>query len=471
MRRTGARAHRRTVSAALLVVALATSAAAQEARQRQAPPPGGQPRDFWLAEPRTFTLDNGMGVTLVQYGTVPKAGVQLNVRAGNLNESASEVWLSDLAADLMQEGTTSRTAAQVAEQAAGMGGQVFVNVGLDESGVGGDVLAEFAPDFVRLVADIARNPAFPAGELPRLKANRARNLTVALRQPGSITLARLREALYPDHPYGRTFPTAEQLNGYTVEQIRAFHAANWGAARAHLTVVGIFDGRAVEAAIREALGSWAGGPAALTNVPSPVAHRDLLTSDRPGAPQSTLAIAIPVANPSSPDWIPLVVTNTMLGGYFSSRITANIREDKGYTYSPNSAVSTRYRDSYWVQNADVTTAQTGPSLREIFYEIDRIRAEAPPGAELADVQNYLAGTFVLSNSTRGGIAGQLTFVRFHGLDRSYLTNYVRNVFAVTSADVHRIALLYLDPARMLITVTGDLTVIRDQLAPYQRTAP
>ena len=458
---------RRTLAALLLVAA---PLAAQQ-RPRETPPRGGQPRDFRLAEPRTFTLDSGLGVTLVQYGDVPKANVTLTVRSGNLNEAANEVWLADLTGDLMQEGTTTRSAAQVAEAAAGMGGQIFFNIGLDESTIGGDVLSEFAPEFVRLLADVARNPAFPGAELPRIKANRARNLSVQLRSPQSQTLARFRAYMYPNHPYGRIFPTADQINGYTVEQIRAFHAANWGAARSHVTVVGNFDDRAMEAAIREAFGSWARGNDPVVNVPTPVARRDLLTTDRPGAPQSTLAIAIPVEDPSHADWIPLQVTNTLLGGGFSSRITANIREDKGYTYSPFSQVSTRYRDAYWAQNADVTTAQTGASLHEIFKEIDRLRADAPTAAEGEAVQNLMAGTFVLQNSSRGGIAGQLGFLRLHGLDRSYLTNYVRSVYGVTAADVQRIARQYLDPARMVITVTGDLNVIRDQLTPYQALAP
>jgi predicted Zn-dependent peptidase len=333
----------RCLLAGLLLIAAPLAA---QQRQRETPPPGGQPRDFRLAEPRTFALDNGLAVTLVQYGDVPKTTVQLAVRSGNLNESASEVWLSDLTGDMMQEGTTTRSAAQVAEAAAGMGGQLSVNVGLDESSVAGDVLSEFAPDFVRLVADVARNPALPAAELPRLKANRVRNLSVQLRSPQSQTVARFRAAMYPDHPYGRVFPTADQINGYTAEQVRAFHAANWGAGRARLTIVGNFDDRAMETAIREAFGSWARGSDAVVNVPTPVARRDLLTVDRPTAPQSTLAIAIPVEDPSHADWIALLVTNTLLGGGFSSRITTNIREDKGYTYSPFSAVSARYRDAY-----------------------------------------------------------------------------------------------------------------------------
>ena len=463
--------NRCAVRSAWCVVTAATLAIPAAAQQRQAPPAGSAPRDFRLPEPRTITLDNGMTATLVQYGTVPKATVQLTIRSGNANEAANQVWLADLTGDLMREGTTTRTAAQISEQAAAMGGDVFVNVGIDESTVAGDVLAESVPDYVRLVADVARNPAFDERELARLKANRVRNLTVQLRSPGAMTLAKFREALYPDHAYGRIFPTAEQINGYTIDQVRQFYRDNWGAARANISVVGRFDERAVEAAIRDAFGGWQHGPDIVTNLPSPVSRRVMLTNDRPSAPQSTLLLGVPVADPSSPDWIPLVVTNMLLGGYFSSRITANIREDKGYTYSPFSQLSARYRDAYWAQNADVTTASTGPSLHEIFYEIDRLRTEAPGEQEVDAVHNYLAGTFVLGSSTRGGITGQLSFLRLHGLGREYLTNYVHNVFGVSGADVQRIARQYLDPSKMTLVVTGDMNVVREQIAPYGAVTP
>ncbi len=469
MRRTDMRACRRAgVRGVLAALLLAAPLAAQ---QRETPPPGGRPRDFRLPEPRTFTLPNGMGVTMVQYGTVPKVTVQLRVRAGNVNETAAQTFLGDLTTDLMREGTTTRTAAQISAEAAAMGGDVFLNTGLDESFVAGDVLADYVGDYIRLVADLALRPAFPESELPRLKQAMVRNITVQLRTPGAQTQQAFRAAMYPDHPYGRLFPTAEQVNGYTVDDIRRFYAANWGAARAHLFIVGRFDARAAEAAVREAFGGWARGPDPVTNVPTPADRRALRTVDRQGAPQSTLALGLPVPDPSSPDWVPLVVTNTMLGGYFSSRITANIREDKGYTYSPFSAITTHYRNAFWAQNADVTTAQTGPSLHEIFHEIDRMRTEPPGADELEGVQNYLAGTFVLQNSTRGGIAGQLGFLRLHGLDRGYLTNYVRNVYRVTPADVQRMAQQYLDPSRMLLVITGDQNVIREQIAPYGSPVP
>jgi predicted Zn-dependent peptidase len=188
--------------------------------------------------------------------------------------------------------------------------------------------------------------------------------------------------------------------------------------------------------------------------------------DRPGAVQSTLYVGLPVPDPSSADYIALLVTNTLLGGSFSSRITSNIREQKGYTYSPVSQVSSRYRDAYWVEAADVTTNVTGPSLKEIFAEIEQIRREPPTAEELRGFQNYLAGTFVLQNSSRGGIIRQLQFVHLHGLPDDYLNTYVQKIFAVTPADVRRVAAKYIEDEKAAIVVVGDQKVVREQVATY-----
>ncbi len=454
---------RRFLNGILAAALLATPALAQET-----PPEGGTPKDFSLPVKQTINLDNGLGVTFVPYGALPQATVRLVVRVGNLNEAADEVWLADLTGDLMEQGTTSRSAEQIAREAAAMGGELSIGVGPDQSTVGGDVLADFADEFVTLVADVVRNPAFPESELSRLKADRIRQLNVAKQRPQQLTLERFRAVMYGDHPYGRVFPTDEMLQGYTVGQVRDFYAANFGALRSHLYVVGRFDQAAVETAVREAFGGWAAGAEPLINVPSPQSDRDIYIVDRPDAVQSSMLIGLPVVGPADEDYVPLQVTNSLLGGSFGSRITSNIREDKGYTYSPFSRISNRYRDSYWVESADVTTDVTGPSLKEIFYEIDRLRRDPPPPEEVQGIQNYRAGIFVLQNASRTGIARFLAFLRLHGLDDSYLTNYVRNVYAVTPEGVRRMAETYLRPDKMLIVITGDQAKISDQVAPYGR---
>jgi zinc protease len=442
-------------------LALAAPAAAQ-----QTPPPGGTPKDFRVPEARTFQLPNGMDVTMVPYGTLPKVAAQLVVRTGNVDEGPEQVWLADVTADLMQEGTTTRSGEEIDRAAAAMGGSLNAGVGMDQTVIGGDVLSEFGPELVALIADVVRNPSFPASELDRLKTDRVRQLSIALSQPGPVAQQKFRSVLYPDHPYGRLYPTAEMLQGYTAEQVRRFYGSNYGAARSHLYVAGRFDPAAVEAAVREAFAGWEAGPPPAQNVPAPVARRGLYVVNRPGAVQSTLMLGLPVVDPSHPDYVPLQVTNALLGGSFGSRITRNIREDKGYTYSPISSVSSRRRDAYWVQNADVTTDVTGASLREIFHEVDSLRATPPPAEELQGIQNYVAGTFVLQNSDRNGIISQLQFLNLHGLDEDYLEEYVRRVYAVTPQEVQRIARQYLRPDATTIVVVGDESKIAQQLQPY-----
>ena len=459
-----ARSSRLAAAAAVALLAMAAALPAQQGKE--SPPPPAAPKGFTLPPAHDFTLSNGMQVTFVQYGTIPKADVELVIRAGNVDEGPQQVWLADVTGDLMQEGTTSRTAQQIANAAADMGGALGVLVGANEMMVGGSVLGESTARMVALVADVVMHPAFPDSELPRLIANRERQLAIQLSQPQSLALAAFRAALYPDHPYGRVFPTAEMLRTYTATSIRSFYDANIGARRAHLYVVGRFDQRAAEQAVRGAFAAWQPGPAPSIAVPHPRSAREVHLVNRPGAVQSSLYIGLPVPDPSQPDYIALQVTNALLGGAFDSRITTNIRERKGYTYSPFSQLSARYRDAYWAEVADVTTNVTGPAMKEIFGEIDRLRREPPSAQELEGIQNYLAGTFVLRNSSSGGIINQLDFVSLHGLPADYLTGYVKRVYAVTPADVQRMAQRYLDPATMTIVVVGDQKAIEGQIQEF-----
>ena len=191
--------------------------------------------------------------------------------------------------------------------------------------------------------------------------------------------------------------------------------------------------------------------------------------DREGAPQSTIFYGLPVADPSNPDFVALDITNSLLGGSFGSRITSNIREDKGYTYSPTSILDDNYRSAVWYERADVSTQFTGPSLQEINKEIIRLQEEPPSQEELAGIQNYEAGLFVLQNSTPGGIIGQLIFLDIHELDDSYLANRVKNIYSVTPAQVQEMTKKYIKPSEMTLVIVGDKKVIEEQVKDYEET--
>jgi zinc protease len=455
------------VATSMAVAAVLGGAAVIAQPTRQTPPPGGEPRPFVLPATTRFALPNGLQVTLVPYGTVPKVSVSLIVGVGNAHERADQVWLADMTGELMREGTASRTSAQVAEAAGGMGGALTVAVGGDQTTVGLDVLSESAPDAVELVADVAMRPALPASELARVRDNLIRQLTVARSTPGALATERFVATIYPDHPYGRLFPTEAQLSGYDLDAVKAFHQAHFVPNRSHLYVVGQFDASAVRASVERALAAWARGAEVPRPTVTPVSTRSVHLVDRPGAPQSTLRLGLPVIDPSHKDYVALQVTNALLGGSFASRITSNIREQKGYTYSPTSQLASHPGVAHWVEMADVTTAVTGPALTEIFGEIERLRREPPSDEELAGFKNYLAGVFVLQNSSRAGITNQLAFTQLHRLGDDHLKTFVSRVQAITPADVQRIAREYLVPDRMTLVVVGDAANIRAQVAAFE----
>ncbi len=454
--------------ALVLSLALAgTLPAHAQDTQKETPPAGGPPKPFTVPVSESYTLPNGMQVTLIPYGMLPKVTLSLVVHTGNLNEPADRPGLADLAGRLMSEGTTSRSALEVAQQAAAMGGSINIAVGQDESSLDSSVLSEFGPGMIRLLADVARHPRFPESELPRLKNDAHRNLAIAKSVPQNIALQHFRKILYGDHPYGTVFPTDEAIDATTVAGIKEYYEGNVGAARSHLYVAGRFDAAALKSAIQQAFADWSKGPASDTHVPTVKPVHTLDVTDRPDAEQSTLYLGLPVPGPTSADNIPLLVTNALLGGSFGSRITSNIREQKGYTYSPFSQLSRRYHDAYWAEVADVTTQYTGASLKEIFGEIERLSNEAPGQDELKGIETYLSGLFVIQNSSPAALIGQLRYVNLQGLGQDYVSTYVQKVNAVTPAQVQQTTKKYIRPDDMTIVVVGDTAKITEQLAPYQ----
>jgi predicted Zn-dependent peptidase len=319
---------------------------------------------------------------------------------------------------------------------------------------------------VKLVAEVLEHPRLPDGELERVRANSLRQLAVQLSRPQAQADRAFAAALYPEHPYGRLFPTESQLKSYKIEDIRKFYSDNVGAHRTHLYVVGRFDA-AVRKTIEAAFENWEVGPAVSRTPPDPIARKNIVLIDRPGAVQSTLRLGLPIQiSPTHPDYLPLEVANSLLGGAFTSRITNNIREQKGYTYSPFSQVVMRYRTAAWEESADVTTKFTADSVREIQIEINRLRKEPPDGKELKGIQNYMGGIFVLRNSSNRGIIGQLGFVDLHGLTDDYLKAYVQRVNAISREDVQRITETYLDPGKMTLVVVGDKAKIEESLKTF-----
>lgn len=435
--------------------------------QKETPPSGGQPKPFVFPKQDTYTLDNGMRVTLVQYGSVPKVAMQTVVRAGSLNEMSNQRWISDVVATLLKEGTSNRTAEQLARETAEMGGSIFTSASTDQTIIGGEALSEFDTRFLSLMADVVRNPKFAAEDLEKVRANKLRELAISKAQPGTLAWEKFRAVIFPDHAYGSIFPTEDGLKAYTMQEVKSFYYNQYGATRTHLYVVGQFDAAKLKKAIEKEFGNWKKGPEPIRNTPKVAGKYSLDVIDRPGAPQSTIYLGMPAMSPSDDDFIKFTVMDSLLGSSFGSRITANIRENKGYTYSPNSFIWNRYKTGYWIENADVTTEHTGASIKEILHEIERLQKDPPSDAELQGIKNYLVGIYVLQNSSRPGVIGQLESANYNELSKDYLDTFIQKLSTVTPADVSEMARKYLLKDKITLVVVGDKAKITEQLKPYE----
>lgn len=435
--------------------------------QKETPPAGGKAKDFKLSDKKVQTYPNGFKTTMVQYGNLPKVTVNLVIKTGNAHEQKDQIWLANLMGRMLREGTSSMDFAAISKKAAMMGGNLNVSVGLTETTISGSVLSEYAGAFIKLISDVVINPAFPVSELERLKSDYKRQLATQKAVPQQIANEQFVQAMYGDHRYGKIFPSEEMINSFTVEMVREFYNKNVGAKRSVLYVAGKFDDKEVISAVNNSFSKWTAGPDTWYPPVNVIAKKDTILLDRKDAPQTTLMVGLPIVSPNHKDYMSLLVTNALLGGSFGSRITTNIREDKGYTYSPFSSLTHRIGSSVWYEQADVTSEHTINALLEIEKEIKRLQLEAPSKDELDGIKNYLAGIFVLQNSSPAGIIGQLNFLDVYGLDDNYLNNYVKNIYAITPEKVSQTAKTYIQYDKMTKVMVGDKTKVDEQIKQQQ----
>lgn len=430
----------------------------QPAIAAETPPPPGQPRDFTLPGSETLELDNGLRITFIDYGIVPKVTVLAVVRSGNIDDGKS-TWLADLTTEMLKEGAGGLGSEDIARRSAEMGGELFVGAGGEQISVGVSVLSEYASDAAALVAKVLREPALPADQLPRIVANLQRSVAVAASDPGNMAAQALYEMLYPGHPFAQLLPTQEQLASYTLEDVRRFYRDNFGARRTHVYVAGRYDRAALEAALKQAFADWPAGAAATENPPQAGTALQVRLIDRPGAPQSVIRLAVAAPDPTQPDYLAFTVMNSLLGGPFISRIMANLREDKGYAYSPGTSLNVNRRAGLWTFDGEITTADTAAALAEVYGEVERMKSAAPPASELSAIKNYRTGLFVIGNSSANGVLGQLAFADLHGLPDAYLTTWVARVNALTPEQVRDAAAHWLDLSQATLVIVGDLSAI------------
>jgi len=453
--------------AAAALVLTAPAAIALQASQR---PEIGPAPDFELPDTSTIQLDNGLEVTFIDFGLAPKVNISVQVMAGNVFDG-SNTYMADVVAAMMEEGAGGESPASIAQAFASMGGDMNVGVGMHTTNFSANVLSEFGPDAIARIATVIRQPDFPDSEFDRILQNQIRNMTVARSQPGPIATEAYVGLLYgTDHPYGEGMPDVGEMDGFTMEQVREFYAGHFGAGRTRIYIAGRFDHDAMEAAIREAFGDWETGAAVDVPPAAPQSGPVVRLINREDAPQTTIRLGFPVSPIGTDDYYDLTVMNALLGGSFTSRLTRNLRETNGWTYSPGSGITNRLGSSYWTFNADIVTDHTIEAFAEIFSEISNLQIYEPEQDEAEGMRSWLSGIFILQNASTGGLIGQISNRDFFDLPDDYLETYVDNINAVSNADISAAAAEYLPLDQLVLVVVGDLDTIEEGLRAFPQLA-
>ena len=410
------------------------------------------------------TLPNGLQVVLAEAHSIPKFHGELYFRAGNALVVDRAPCLAEMTATLVRTGTNKRTSRQIEESLRRLGADLGASAGQDTSAISFAGLSEFAEPLLQLVNELARDAAFPEAELERERRQKLEEVKLERTSPGFLASERLRKVLYGKHPYAEISPSEAQVAAYQRADLQSVYQEIYTPENALLMMVGDFDSQAMLKTIENVFGAWNGKkPAAKESVALPELHgRRVYLVHNPGSVQTQIVAGCHAITRKHPDWLRLGLTNSLYGGAFNSRLVMNIREDKGYTYSPRSSVNPLRQHGTFSVSAAVRNDVVAASLTEIFYELDKLRSLPVPEAELADAQNYLTGVFSMGLATQEGLLSQFSTVELNELPPDYLETYREKIRALTSADLLSTARKYFDSANMQIVVVGDRAQIEEQ---------
>jgi zinc protease len=426
------------------------------------PPVLGAPPSLTPPQITTRELPNGLRIVVLEQHELPLVDVMLQVRSGGESDPSGKAGMAALVAAMLTEGTTNRTALQIADQAAFLGIQLTASSGWEQSTVSLHAPTAQLDSALALFGDVALRPSFPAADLERVRKVRLTTLQQLRDRAPAIADRAFANAVFGEqHPYGRPLAGTEgSVASITRDEVQRFYTTYYRPNNATLLVVGDVRPDDVERRARELFGAWARGtvPAPATTTSNAARGTRVVIVDKPGAAQTSFRLGGIGAPRTTSDYFPLQVMNTILGGSYTSRLNANLRETRGYTYGAGSGFGLRRSAGPFIASAEVVTAKTDSALIEFIKELRAIR-DTVPAEELAKAKRYLQLGLPSSFETTQGIAQEFLPLIAYGIPLDFHASAVQRYGAVTQADVQRVARQYVDPDRLTIVVVGDRKVI------------
>jgi zinc protease len=426
------------------------------------------PAKFDIVQPFQTMLDNGLRVIIFENERLPLVSFRLAFQSGDVNDPNGSTGLTSAVASMVTEGTDAYTSLQLAEKVERLGASLSANASDDFTIVAGSSLSLYTSEVLHLMAEVVLRPTFPENELDLYRRNTVEHLKFQRSQPGFLAGEQAARLIYGEHPYSKVSPKSEDIEKLHRVQLAEFHSSRFIPNNAMMIVVGDVKRDEFLAELSELFGDWQPGSPALVKFAEPPTRskRHLTIVDRPGSAQSNIVLTNLGVRRTDPDYFPLIVMNQVLGAGASSRVFMNLREEKGYTYGAYTRLESKKLTGDFEGTAEVRTAVTGDSLKEFFYEFDRIRNETVGEAELADAKNFLTGVFPLRAETQEGLTNLIVNQHLYGLADDYLQTYRDHVDAVTADEVQRVAQKHVRPDEMAIVIVGDAKEVLPQAREY-----
>ena len=374
-------------------------------------------RPITIPTRKETVLPNGLTLVVVEDKRLPLISYRLAFPVGGAFDPPGLPGLTDLLAGLLPEGTVSKTSKEIADEVARMGASISAGANSDSTIVAASALATFNDPILDLMAEIVLEPSFPENEVELAKQNTKESLRQQRAQPSFLASEMVSRVMFGDHPYSLVAPTPESIDRSSREEFVKFHRNKLVPNNAVFIVVGDVKYEQILKRIESLFSTWEKGEELVANFPAPPVRtkRTAYFVDRPGSAQSNIVIANSGITRTSPDYFPMMLMHTVLGANASSRLFMNLREEKGYTYGAYSSLDARRSAGTFRATAEVRSLVTGDSLKEFFYELERIRSTPVSEKEIADAKSYLTGVFPIRLETQEGLTDQLVQIKMLNL--------------------------------------------------------
>ncbi|GLY68240.1 M16 family metallopeptidase [Amycolatopsis taiwanensis] len=408
-------------------------------------------------------LGNGLRVLAVRKANVPMVELRLRVPFGGTEPLHSAT--AEVLAETILTGTARRDRVEIDTELALIGGELRASVDPERLAFTGKALASGLPTLLDVLADALTSASYVDDEVSREAARLIERLAVSRTQPRVIAREALLKHSYGDHPVTREVPQPQDVRQVTPESVRALHHAAVLPRGSVLVLVGDIDPDQVVGDVENALRGWASerAAAALLELPE-LSGGEMLLVPRAGAVQSQIRLVAAALPRTDARYPALQLANLAYGGYFSSRLVENIREDKGYTYSAHSGFEFTGSTATVGVDADTANEVTAAAVLETRYELGRLALVPPDADEIESVRQYAVGSLVIATSSQAGLAGQLSALTASGLGVEWLAAHPNRLAAVTAEEVAQAALDFFAPARFTGVVVGDAESLAPKLA-------